>query len=93
MTDPATRALYAEAILGQDAEEFLKSELGRYLLARSEEEETEALEALAKVAPWRRRKIAELQAKLWRARSFRSWLGEMIVTGKQALQQLEARED
>lgn len=82
-------ALYAEAILGKDAEEFLKTDLGRYLLARVEEEEKQALEDLVTVSAWRRRRIQQLQAQLWRARSFKGWLAEMIVTGRQALQQLE----
>lgn len=82
--------LYAEATLGKDAEEFLLSDLGRYLVARAEEEEQEALNALSKVSSFRRRRILELQAQVWRARQFKSWLGEMIVTGQQALQQLES---
>lgn len=93
MSDLSTQALYAEAILGRDAEEFLSTDLGRYMLARAEEEETEALEALASISPWRRRRIQQLQTQLWRARSFKGWLGEMIVAGKQALQQLDDRED
>ena len=93
MSDLSTQALYAEAILGKDAEEFLKTDLGRYMLARVEEEENEALEGLASVFPWRRRRIQQLQAQLWRARSFRGWLGEIIIASKQALQQLEDRED
>ena len=93
MTDLGTQTLYAEAILGKDAEEFLKSDLGRYMLARAEDEEREAMEALAKVWPWRRRRIEQLQSQLWRARSFKNWMGEMIIAGKQALQQLESRED
>lgn len=76
-------------MIGKDAEEFLNGDLGRYMLARAEEEEKEALEELATVFAWRRRKIQQLQAKLWRARSFKGWLTEMIVTGRQALQQLE----
>lgn len=83
------KTLYAEAILGKDAEEWLNSDLGRYVLARVEEEEREALEAMADVSPWRRRRIQQLQSQLWRARSFKGWLGEMIVAGRQALQQLE----
>jgi hypothetical protein len=93
MTDFSTQALYAEAVLGKDAEEFLKSDIGRIMLARAEEEENEALEALASVASWRRRRIAELQARIWRARSFKQWLTELVVTGRQALQQLETPED
>lgn len=93
MAGDSTRAYYAEAVLGKDAEDFLASELGRIMLARAEEEEREALEALAGVSPWRRRRIADLQARLWRARSFKQWLGELVITGRQALQYLETPED
>lgn len=89
MTDVATQTLFAEAALGRDAEEFLNTDLGRYILARVEEEEREAMEALGKVLPWRRRRITELQSRLWRARSFKGWLAEMIQTGRQALEQLD----
>lgn len=89
MNDPS---LYAEAMLGRDVEEFLSSDIGRYLVARAEEEEKAALEQLATVAPWRRRRITQLQAQVWRAQSFKSWLGELIVTGRQALQHLESEE-
>lgn len=89
MTDITTQTLYAEAVLGKDAEEFLKSDLGRYILARVEEEEQAALNALATVSPWRRRRITVLQNELWRMRTFKGWLSEMIITGKQALEQLE----
>lgn len=92
MTDIATQALYAEAMLGKDAEEFLTGDLGRYMLARANEEEREAAEQLATVSPWRRRRIQQLQAQLWRARSFKEWLTELVITGQQALQQLESPE-
>ena len=91
MSDQAT--LYAEVMLGRDAEEFLASDLGRYILARVEEEERTAQERLAKVSPWRRNRIAELQAQIWRAQSLKSWLGELIVTGHQALSQLDAADE
>lgn len=89
MTDTSTKTLYAEAILGRDAEEFLQTDLGRYMLARAEEDEQQALDGLAKVWPWRTNRIRQLQAQLWRARSFKQWLGEMVMAGKQALSHLE----
>lgn len=92
MTDTSTQTMYAEAMIGKDAEEFLTGDLGRYMIARADEEEREALEELATVSAWRRRKIQQLQAKLWRARSFKGWIAEIIVTGRQALQQLEQAE-
>lgn len=93
MTDISTQALYAEAILGKDAEEFLDSDLGKLMLARAAEEEREALDQLATVFPWRRHRIQQLQAQLWRARSFKEWLAELVIAGQQALQQLETPEE
>lgn len=89
MSDLSVQTLYAEAMLGRDAEEFLNTDLGKYLLARAEEQEQEAMEELATVFPWNRWKIQRLQNKLWQARSFKDWLKEMIVTGRQALAQLD----
>ena len=91
MIDAGTAALYAEAVIGRDAEEFLKGDLGRYLLARAREEEQEALEALATVAWWRRRRIQQLQNQVWRARSFQGWVIEIINIGHQAQNELEQR--
>ena len=91
MTDTAT--LYAEATIGKDAEEFLLTDLGRYMLARAEEEEHAALEQLSRVSSWRRRRILELQSQIWRAQRFKGWLTELVVTGRQALDHLESAEE
>lgn len=89
MTDLRTQALYAEAMLGRDAEEFIGSDLGRYMIGRAEQEEREAMELLAKVSPWRRRRIAELQNRIRLAQRFKGWLAELVHIGKQAMDQLE----
>ena len=87
MTDEQT--LIAEAVLGRDAQEFLASEIGRYLLGRAQMDEREAMEALVSVKWWRRRKIIELQSRIYRARSVRNWLAEIITDGRQAESVLE----
>ena len=87
MTDEQTRI--AEAILGRDAQEFLASEIGRYLLGRAQMDEREALEALVSVKWWRRRRIIELQSRIYSARSVRNWLAEIINDGRQAESVLE----
>lgn len=84
--------LLAEAVLGKDAEEFLASDLGRLMVARAAEEETEALEGLRNVDPEDAKAIRELQNKAWRAQSFGAWLHEIIVTGNEALETLDAQE-
>lgn len=81
--------LFAEAMIGKDAEEFLASDIGRYVLGRAEQEESDAVEMLARVSPWRRSRITQLQNEIWRARAFKGWLAELVITGHQALSQLE----
>ena len=81
--------LFAEAMVGRDAEEFIESSIGRYLIGCAEQEAQDALEQLKRVYPWRRRKITELQNKIWRAESIQSWLAELVIKGKQAIQQLD----
>ena len=81
--------LMAEAILGRDAQDFLNTELGRYLVGRAEAEKADALEQLARVSPWRRNRIRQLQNEVWRAESVVSWLAEIISAGRDAENVLE----
>lgn len=85
--------LYGEAMIGRDAEEFLKSDIGKYIIGCAEQEAQEAMDALKRCYPWRRRKIAELQNKIWRAESVQQWMGELVIRGRQALSQLDQSED
>lgn len=84
--------LIAEAILGRDVEEFLNTELGEYLMQRADAEIAEASEKLSTVAPWRRRKIQELQNQVWRAGSLKTWLAELIIAGRQSLSIMDDEE-
>lgn len=81
--------LLAEAMLGQDAQDFLNSDIGRYLVGMAEQEEQEAIDLLSRVSPWRRRRIAELQNQIWRARTVKGWLVAMVTAGKAAEHALE----
>lgn len=85
--------LWAEATLGRDADEFLKSDIGRYLAGRCEEEVATAQEQLAVVSPWRRNRIRQLQNQIWRANSVRSWLIELVSAGQQAEIQLDEQSE
>jgi hypothetical protein len=86
------KELFAEAIIGRDAEEFVESDIGKYIIGCAEQEANEAMDQLKSVFPWRKRKITELQNKIWRAESLQTWLAELIVKGKQATQQLESED-
>jgi hypothetical protein len=85
----STDLLIAEAVLGRDAQEFFASDLGRYILGRAQQEKAEALAQLARVSPWRRNRIRQLQAEVWRVESLASWLAELINSGRQAEAALE----
>jgi len=87
--DPTSRTLAAEIDLGVQARGFASSPMGRYLVGCAQQEIAEAQEALAHVAPWRKRRIQELQNKIWRATSFCTWLRDAIVSGHRAGQTLD----
>lgn len=81
--------LFAEAILGRDAEEFFNTDIGRYLIGRCDQEIDEAQELLSRVSPWRRRRIQDLQNQIYRAKSLKDWVAELISNGKAAEALLE----
>lgn len=84
--------LLADYSLGQEAEAFYKSDLGQYVLGRIDEEILDSQYQLGRVSPWRRRRIQQLQNQLHRAESFKSWMAELIMSGRQALDQLQIEE-
>jgi hypothetical protein len=90
MTDMNT-VLLEQGALGAEAEEFLRSDLGRVVLTQAQNEAREALSKLRTVLPWRRRRIAELQNVIWRAESFEGWLRATMATGQQALAEYDRR--
>jgi len=83
------KELIAEAMMGRDAEEFIQSDIGQYLIGCADQEIDYATSQLKRVSPWRRRRIIDLQNQIYRAESFQSWLGELVIKGKQAFQQLD----
>lgn len=85
------RLLVAEGMLGQDAADFAKSDLGRYLIGRANIEIMEATDALKRTLPWRKRRIQQLQNDVWRAEHFKQWLLQAINSGRTALSELDRR--
>lgn len=89
--DEDNRQLVAEVMLGQDAVDFAKSDIGRYLIGRANIEIREATELLKKTWPWRKRRIQQLQNDVWRAENFKIWLLQQINSGRTALSELDRR--
>lgn len=84
------RQLYAESILGKDAEQFFKTELGQYVIGMSAIEVAEIHE---KMETAKTSAISDLQKDVLVAKKALLWINDAIHLGKQALGQLEAQED
>lgn len=80
------------AVFGRQVEDFLKGDIGDYLLQRAKEQEEEAMRALRTAAPWRRRRIQELQNRAALAASIMDWLGDAISDGHAALEIIKGEE-
>lgn len=82
--DPTTRTLIAEVDLANEAKEFFTSQVGRYVVGCAEQEIKDASLELTRVWPWRRRRIQQLQNRIWRAQALLSWLSSLVVAGRSA---------
>jgi hypothetical protein len=81
------------AVFGKQVEAFLESDIGVYLLSKTQEEEEQATERLINNAHTLAIKdILAEQATITRARNFRDWLAYAIQDGLQALQMLEEQQ-
>jgi hypothetical protein len=85
INDPTVRS----AVLGRQVEDFLESDIGKYLVQRAEEEGLEALEELKRVSWWRHNRIKWLQNRVWTTDNFQKWLGQAYSEGLMALQNIE----
>lgn len=86
LSEPKIDELIAEAELGEEARNFLKGNLGQWLIGCAEQEIQSAHEDLENVKPTEKEKIRELQNQAWRARSFSKWLVELVSRGENAIQ-------
>lgn len=91
--DPTTRTLVAEADLANETVEWLHSPIGRYIVGCAHQDISDAQEKLARTGAWRRRRIQELQNRIWRAQALLSWLRDLVISGHQAIHTLAERED
>ena len=79
-----TRALHATIDFGMQAEAFLLSPIGRYLVKRAEGEIEQAVEGLKQADPDDSKSIRNLQNAVKVAESIQYWLAEAIQTGHNA---------
>lgn len=89
---PDGKLLLAEVNIGEDAAQFVRSELGRYIIGQADIEILEATRELKVVWPWRKRRIQALQNEIKVREMFKFYLLAAINTGKSALGELTNRE-
>jgi hypothetical protein len=80
--------LFGQALIGQEAAMFLNSDLGRLLRGFALQQRQEAAEKLLKTAPWRRRRIQQLQFQAAVADQFLGFIREAVMIGEIAHQGL-----
>jgi hypothetical protein len=77
------------AQIGIEAEAFLNSPVGKYLQKRVKQEIVEAVNKLKTVDPCNSKEITTLQNDIYRAESFNVWLAELIITGREAEEEIK----
>lgn len=85
--------LMETAILGKEAELFIGSEIGKYMIARAQMEIDQASYKLKRVFPLRWRRIMQLQNEIDRAERFQSYLADMYTDGQAAMKTLNGEDN
>lgn len=81
---------WEKAILGRQVDEFLSSEIGKFLLNKAHDEWVGAIEALRDCSP---EDLLKHQSDMKRAESIRAWLIGAVEEGLRALNLIEEDEE
>ncbi len=90
--DAETQVLLAEVELGLDAQQFLGSKLGRYLVGCAQQEVKQAFVDFKAADPEDKKAITALQNRIWVAERFQQWIAEAIGNGTNAEHQIQQKE-
>lgn len=78
--------LIAEAVIGDEARQFIESELGRTMLGIADQEIENARLAMEMVDPHDHKAVMKLQNEIALGRRFKGWLIELLNRGENALE-------
>lgn len=76
----------AQAIIGDDAEEFVQSELGRTVLGMAKQDLEAAIHEFDKAKVTDTERLMELKVEIRAAKRFEQYLVELITRGREALE-------
>lgn len=84
--------LIAAAELGEEARNFLASDLGKCLLGMAQQDVMDAQEQLEVIDPTKVEEIRQLQSQAKRGRNFEQWLLELLDKGESAIEVFRQQE-
>jgi len=93
MQPTETEILLDVAVLGERVDQFLKSDIGRYLLEQAEAEEQMGLLILRTVDCNSEHAVRMAQNRVWRGENMKAWLKDAVSAGLKARMILEDREE
>lgn len=85
--------LYDRATMGRQVEEFLSSDVGRYIMTRLRDRKKDEMERLLTVDASKPTEVLKLQLSVQINQEFASWLLHAINDGVNATQQIQGDED
>lgn len=88
-----TEILLDVAVLGEQVDQFMKSDIGQYLLQHAAEQEAKGVEALKRVDCKDTSAVWDAQNQVWIAEKFRVWLEDAVRAGVKAQMILEDRDE
>jgi hypothetical protein len=78
--------LIAEAEIGDEAKNFLESDLGKCVLGMAQQDAEAATAKLKTVDPEDAKAVRSLQNEIWKAETFGAYVAELFTRGENALQ-------
>jgi len=85
--------LFDVAILGEQVDAFMRSDVGKYLVDKANRELNAALKGLKTVNPAKMQDVQKFQNEVWRAENLITWLSESVMAGLKAKDILEERDE
>lgn len=83
--------LYRRATFGKQVSDFFNSDIGRYLMARADEEVVVAIRKFRDCDTSNVELVRKLQNDINMADNFKNWLSESVMDGLHAIEMIDER--
>lgn len=90
---PEHAQLIASAVLGEQLDSFLRSDVGKYLQSRAQKVYNAAVEEFKRLDASDTEAVRKCQSGMWRAEAFMGWVGQGIQEGLTSLGIIEGIDD